>query len=243
MSARRAGALALGFSLAGVVLMLLLVVLAARSGPSGVIHGTPHDPLFHAPHPTAPSVAPPPSGPNDTSRLPHGGSSLPDAALLGRLLRYALFAWLLVLTYRGARWVLEDLAARRYREPRREVVDFDVLADPTPLIEEMRRDATEQFELLLGGTPRNAIVAAWDRFEEQAERAGAARKLWETSSEFTLRLLDAVSAPPHAVSSLAALYREARFSEHEITESNRQAAVAALRDIHISMGTPAGASR
>jgi hypothetical protein len=107
----------------------------------------------------------------------------------------------------------------------------------------MRRDATEQFELLLGGEPRNAIVAAWDRFEEQAERAGSARKLWETSSEFTLRLLDAVSAAPDAVSRLAALYREARFSEHEITESNRRAAVEALRDIHTSMGIRAGASR
>jgi hypothetical protein len=118
-----------------------------------------------------------------------------------------------------------------------------VLDDPTPLIEEMRRDATEQFELLLGGKPRNAIVAAWDRFEEQAERIGSARKLWETSSEFTLRLLDAVSAPPAAVSRLAALYREARFSEHEITEGNRQEAVEALRDIHSSLGIRAEASR
>jgi hypothetical protein len=243
MSARRASALALGFSLAGVVLMLVLVVMAARSGPSGVIHGTPHDALFHAPTPTASSSAAPQVGPNSTSTLPHGSSSLPSAALLGTVLRYALFTWLLVLVYRGARWLIEDLAARRYREPRREVIDFDVLDDPAPLVEEMRRDATEQFELLLGGEPRNAIVAAWDRFEEQAERAGAARKTWETSSEFTLRLLDAVSAPPEAVSRLAALYREARFSEHEITESNREAAIDALRDIHTSLGIRAGASR
>jgi Domain of unknown function (DUF4129) len=243
MSARRASALALGFSLAGVVLMLLVVVLAARSGPSGVIHGTPHDALFHAPQPTASHAANPQTGPDNTSTLPHGGSSLPGAALLGTVLRYALFGWLLVLAYRGFRWLLQDLAARRYREPRRDVVDFDVLEDPTPLIEEMRRDASEQFELLLGGEPRNAIVAAWDRFEEQAERIGSARKLWETPSEFTLRLLDVVSAPPSAVSRLAALYREARFSEHQITEGNRQEAVEALRDIHSSLGIRAEAGR
>jgi Domain of unknown function (DUF4129) len=110
-------------------------------------------------------------------------------------------------------------------------------------VEEMRRDAAEQLELLFGGEPRNAIVAAWDRFEEQAERVGVARKLWETSSEFTLRLLDAVSAAPSAVSRLAVLYREARFSEHDITELNRAAAAEALRDIHLSIGIHAGAGR
>ncbi|MDX6367703.1 MAG: hypothetical protein QOK30_2779 [Nocardioidaceae bacterium] len=243
MSARRASALALGFSLAGVVLMLLLVVMAARSGPSGVIHGTPHDDIFHPPHPTATGPATSHPGPDSTSRLPQGGSSLPYAGQLGTVLRYALFAWLLLLAYRGVRWLVEDLAARRYREPRSEAIDFDVLDDPTPLVEEMRRDASEQFELLLAGEPRNAIVAAWDRFEEQAERVGAARKLWETSSEFTLRLLEAVSAAPVEVSRLAALYREARFSEHEITEVNRHAAVEALRAIHVSIGVRAEAVR
>jgi hypothetical protein len=243
MSARRAGALALGFSLAGVVLMLLLVVLAARSGPSGVIHGTPHDPLFEPPKPTISYQAHPQGGPNSGTDLPHRGSTLPSAELLGAILRYALFAWLLLLAYRGLRWLVEDLKARRRHEPRPEDIDFDVLEDPAPLVEEMRRDAAEQFEMLLGGTPRNAIVASWDRFEEQAERVGAARKPWETSSEFTLRLLDAVSADPPAVARLAGLYREARFSEHEITEDNRQAAVEALRAIHASIGISAEVRR
>jgi hypothetical protein len=243
MSARRASALALGFSLAGVVLMLLLVVLAARSGPSGVIHGTPHDDLFHPPSPTIGSTPHPHPGPNSTTSLPQGSSSLPFASVVGTVLRYALFAWLLLLVVRGARWLVDDLRARHNREPRPDVVDFDVLDDPAPLVDEMRRDAAEQLELLFGGEPRNAIVAAWDRFEEQAERVGVARKLWETSSEFTLRLLDAVAAAPPAVSRLAVLYREARFSEHEITEANRQAAVEALRDIHASIASPAGAPR
>jgi hypothetical protein len=243
MSARRAGALALGFSLAGVVLMLLLVVMAARSGPSGVIHGTPHDDIFHPPRPTVSTSTPPHHGPNSTTSLPQGTSSVPFASVIGTVLRYALFAWLLLLVVRGVRWLIEDLLARRNRAPRPDVIDFDVLDDPAPLVDEMRRDAADQLDLLLGGEPRNAIVAAWDRFEEQAERVGVARKLWETSSEFTLRVLDAVSAAPPAVARLAALYREARFSEHEITERNRQSAAEALRDIHASIGIPAGAGR
>jgi hypothetical protein len=237
MSARRAGALALGFSLAGVVLMLLLVVMAARSGPSGVIHGTPHDDIFHAPHPTiSSSSGQGHRGPDSTTKLPQGSSSLPAADVIGTVLRLALFAWLLVLAIRGVRWLVEDLAARRNREPRPDVVDFDVLDDPTPLVDEIRRDANDQLELLLGGEPRNAIVAAWDRFEEQAERAHASRKDWETSSEFTLRLLEAVAADEAAVSRLEALYREARFSDHPIDEGRREAAVEALRAIHASLG-------
>ncbi len=49
-----------------------------------------------------------------------------------------------------------------------------------------------------------------------------ARQPWETSSEFTLRLLDRVSADDAAVSRLEGLYREARFSDHEIDESRRR---------------------
>jgi hypothetical protein len=120
-------------------------------------------------------------------------------------------------------------------------VDFDVLDDPDPLVEEIRKDADEQFELLFGGQPRNAIVACWDRFEEQAERVNASRKPWETSSEFTLRLLDDVAADAGAVARLEALYREARFSDHEIDEPRREAAVAALRAIHASLGIGASA--
>jgi hypothetical protein len=219
------------------------VVLAARSGPSGVIHGTPHDPLFEPPKPTVSSQAQQHGGPNSTTSLPHGGSSLPDAAVIGAVIRYALLGYLLLLIFRGLRWLVDDLMSRRRREPRPQEIDFDVLEDPQPLVEEMRRDAGDQFELLLGGTPRNAIVASWDRFEEQAERVGAARKPWETSSEFTLRLLDALSADPSAVSRLAGLYREARFSRHEITEDNRQAAVEALHLIHASIGIHAGVGR
>ncbi|MGA8246832.1 MAG: DUF4129 domain-containing protein [Nocardioides sp.] len=242
MTSRRASALAVGFSLTGVVLMLLLIVLAARSGPSGVFRGTPHDPVFHVAHPTALSSSASPVGHPPAMVLPRGRSSIPFSSVIGAVIRYALFAWLLVLAFRCLRWLVEEVTSRRRPEPPALSVDFDVLPDPTPLVEEMRRDADDQFELLLGGEPRNAIVACWDRFEEQAERVGVARRLWETSSEFTIRLLDAASADPTAVSRLAALYREARFSEHEITEQTRAGAVEALRMIHLSIGAGVGAS-
>ena len=52
-----------------------------------------------------------------------------------------------------------------------------------------------------------------------------ARNRGRPSSEFTLRILDLVEADPRAVSALAALFREARFSEHEVTEDDRQPAI------------------
>ena len=236
MQPRRAGALALGFSLAGVVLVVLLVGVAAGVGPSGLVHGTPRDSIFHAP------TAQPP-GPNQAAPFHQGHSSLPAAGLIGTLLRIALALWLLSLLGRGLRWLVEDIQARRSREPAPLELDFDVLDDPEPLVEEMQRDADFQLELLLGGEPRNAIVACWERFEEQAERVGLARKPWETSSEFTLRLLDVVSADVSAVSRLATLYREARFSEHEITEADRQQAVEALAQIRDTIGSGRNVAR
>jgi hypothetical protein len=43
------------------------------------------------------------------------------------------------------------------------------------------------------------------------------------------------------VTRLESLYREARFSEHEIDETRREAAVEALRAIHASLGIGVGA--
>ena len=81
----------------------------------------------------------------------------------------------------------------------------------------------------------NAIVAAWRRFEVQGDAAGVGRERWETSSEYALRILDLVSADAGATSRLAELYREARFSEHPITEDHRAEALAALAVIRRSL--------
>ena len=145
------------------------------------------------------------------------------------LVRAALVAVVLWLLWRVFQRLKEVVIDRRRPPPRPTHVEFDLLDDPEPLAEEIRKDASEQFALLLSGHPRNAIVACWDRFEEQAERVGAARRDWETSSEFTLRLLAAVAADHDSVARLEGLYREARFSDHAIDESHRESAVAALR--------------
>jgi hypothetical protein len=234
MTARRAGASAVALTVLAVGLMLVMIMFAARTGPQRIVHGTLRDPNIRAVNPSY-TRPPPPSGPagNGQQGLFHGN---PFLHAIGFAIRLALFACVLWLIYRLIRRIIGAFVNRRRPPPPPEDVEFDVLDDPTRLAEEMRQDAGGQLDLLLGGSPRNAIVACWDRFEEQAEHVNTARKPWETSSEFTLRLLDAVSADAASVARLEQLYREARFSTHEIDESRRESAVEALEAIHASLG-------
>ncbi len=125
---------------------------------------------------------------------------------------------------------------RRLRRDRPEQIDFDVIESPEAVARAIVRDGPDQIALLQDGAPRNGIVECWHRFEVQALSAGLGRKPWETSSEFTLRLLDLVEADVDAVSTLAGLYREARFSDHEVAEEERRRALTALERIHRGLG-------
>ena len=121
----------------------------------------------------------------------------------------------------------------------RTAVEFTVLDEPVRVARQVAADAGEQETLLREGDPRNAIVAAWHHFEVQGERAGVARRASETSSEYGLRILDLAEADDGAVNRLAELYREARFSDHPVTEEHRARALAALADVRRSLGTRA----
>jgi hypothetical protein len=114
--------------------------------------------------------------------------------------------------------------------------EFETLDDRQRIAAAMARDADDQARVLEEGEPRNAIVECWHRFELQAERAGMARREWETSSELALRMLDAADVDREAVTRLLELYREARFSGHEVGEAERRAAVDALARIRSSVG-------
>jgi hypothetical protein len=147
--------------------------------------------------------------------------------LSGAAAMLALVGYLLLLARRQAR--------RRSKRGVPDAVEFTTLGEPSRLAEQIVADAAQQDALLREGDPRNAIVAAWQRFEVQGEAAGVGRHRWETSSEYALRILDLVSADAGATNRLAGLYREARFSEHPITESHRAEALEALSRIRISM--------
>ena len=240
MTGRRADVRGVALTVLFVGTMLVLLMLAARTGPHPITRGTVIDPHFGL----DPQAQPPRLRPHHLNHRGDGVFGSPAVLTwTGRFLKIvvlALWAW---LAYRAVRLVVEALRGRERPAPRPADVQFDVLDDPGELVDVMREDAASQRALLTGGSPRNAIVACWDRFEEQAARVGLARRPWETSSEFTLRLLDFVAADGGAVARLELLYHEARFSEHVIDEDRRLAAAEALEAIHASLPARARAGR
>ncbi len=96
-------------------------------------------------------------------------------------------------------------------------------------------DEAAQFDALAHGEPRNAIVACWLQLEDDVAAAGWPRHIAETSAEYTARVLAAAGLDGAAVTTLADLYREARFSTHPLGEADRSRATAALQAVHGSL--------
>lgn len=118
---------------------------------------------------------------------------------------------------------------RRRRERDR---PLDVLADVATNI----GDSADAQRAALGrGSPRNAIIECWLLLEAAVSDAGVQRLAADTSTELTQRVLADHDVDAAAIAGLAALYREARFSDHEMGETSRQEAVDALGRVHDSL--------
>lgn len=89
------------------------------------------------------------------------------------------------------------------------------------------------------GTPRNAIVAAWVRLEQAVEGDHFPHRPEETPSELVERALASYHLDDGSIRRLAALYREARFSRHPLTEQHRREAAACLEGLLASLGVRA----
>lgn len=85
------------------------------------------------------------------------------------------------------------------------------------------------------GEPRNDVVACWVALEEGVARAGLTPEPSETSADLARRVLHRWRVDEDAVSTLARLYREARFSRHAMTPAHRVQAQTAVTLIHQSL--------
>lgn len=112
-------------------------------------------------------------------------------------------------------------------ESAREAPDRALLTD---------RRAARQARMLREGSPREAIIATWLDLERLVATAGVPRRPSETSSELVVRVLDDREVPAAALTDLAALFREARFSTHELTEALRERAAGDLDAVHAALG-------
>ncbi len=216
----------------GACLLVVLVGWAALIGPSPVLTG--QGPTMSTTTST-PTETPPVEEEldrEDVAQRDYGAGTSIIANLIGGAIQVFFLVALVFVAWWLARRALRSWRLRRRFDAPPDL-ELEPLEDGHP--ERVRRtmaaDAEEQLRLLIEGRPRNAIVACWHRFEVQALEAGLAPHAWETSSEFALRFLDRADVDPHAVSRLLGLYREARFSEHDLGEDDRAAAVAALRQV------------
>jgi Domain of unknown function (DUF4129) len=89
---------------------------------------------------------------------------------------------------------------------------------------------------LAAGSARNAVVAAWVALEDAAARAGVPGEEADTATDLVRRMLAAHPVDQAALELLATLYREARFSGHELTERHRRQAGRCLEQLRHQLG-------
>jgi hypothetical protein len=209
-----------------VLLGLLVAVWAATTGPVRMLRDTGRRLTFDTPTPP-PETASSDQGPPNLREITKDVQPQFDLSWLGDLIAGALLLGVCLAALLALRWWWLH---RWHRPEKPETVDFDVL--PDAITEAMRADAQAQLEAVEQGSPRNGIVACWVRLQEILTGAGVAPRRSETSAEFVVRTLRSLDVDPRAIGALAALYREARFSDHELGEDRRTAARDALRALH-----------
>lgn len=219
-----------GLIVAGATLVLLLAVWAASTSPVDIIDL--REPTTTMPTPTQPGD----SDRGEDDRQPEQSKALDEYAETMFVVLLSLLAIVLLTILIGAVWLRRRRAERsRRREGTGASVGHDDALDQE-VPDAITQAAEDQLTAVTTGSPRNAIVACWLGLEDAAASAGSARDPAETSAEFTARTLSTYAVDDAAITALSALYREARFSEHPLTETHRSTAVDALHRLRADLG-------
>lgn len=209
-------------------MVALLFAAVTTAGDVPIAEGPPRflDDIEATPNAVEAEVASEPA--ETTEREDRRGSPVLEA-----IVRTFVYAMLAVGAVFVAALLWRHRASFAWRRRRRGgPVDIDVLAD---VADAVTADADAQRAALRRGRPRNAIVECWLRLEAAVIAAGIERSPADTSSELTERVLADRAVDPGAIGRLAALYREARFSDHEMDEDARQDAIEALDAVHAGL--------
>jgi hypothetical protein len=101
-------------------------------------------------------------------------------------------------------------------------------ADDTEVVLQILDDSAD--DLAATADPRRAVIAAYARLLGGLQDVGAGRRPAEAPFEYATRVLGQLGVRPAPLQRLTMLFAEARFSAHEITESDRTSALDALAD-------------
>src|SRR3954452_5331788 len=206
----------------------VLLAAVATGGPVHLWHAprlSADDTTTSTPVATAPAVTTPPLTPASPGHVPG------FIATVIEIIAIAAFASLIAAVLRGL-WRGRRRIGWRWRR-RERIPPESILPDVERTIAE---DAGAQREVLQYGDVRNAIVACWLRLEAAVQAAGVPCRASDTSTDLVTRVLGEHAVDPSALQTLAALFREARFSSHTMSEGQRATALAALERIHASLG-------
>ncbi len=210
----------------GAVLAILLLCWAAAAGPAVLVRDGGLRTRDGSTPP--PSAQPVPSADVDGSQQVSA-----DLTWLGTVLIVGAALFLVVLLASG----LRALWATRWPRPGRLETGEDGEDGEVGVVaveevrQALRREAGALLAALDQGAPADGIVACWLHLERAVAAAGVRRASFETSTEYAVRVLRRLDLDPRAVAGLAALYREARFSDHRLGEDARAEARSHLRRV------------
>jgi len=189
---------------------LLVLVWATVAGPARII-GAPHVGL--APHRPPPPTAPPTTPPSGKSlaQLRHDYQGVHHLGWVGDLLAWTALLLIALALLAGVVW----LWRHRWHRPE-PPLDTPVQVLPTAdVAEALEQGAAERLDAIGRGSPRNAIVACWLLVEEAIAAAGLPRLPWETSTEFTVRVLHRMDIDPRIRNGVNPVIAESSAREHK----------------------------
>lgn len=164
------------------------------------------------------------------------GASTPFSEIIGWGSVALVAAGVLAVLALVGRALLRAWRERRVTEADAAVVDLERVAAAVVT------DREERLAALATGSAAEGIIAAWTRLERTLEGAGVALPASRTSSETAVDVLRRFAVDERALTELGALYREASWSRHPLTEADRERAEAALRTLDADLARATGAT-
>jgi hypothetical protein len=134
----------------------------------------------------------------------------------------------------------------RRAQPEEPEEESDVHApplSPDQVSQRMSNAVDDALDAFRRGDRERAIIACWIRLEQIAEEAGFARLSSETSSELAGRWLTRLPVSRQPLLTLAALYREARYSSHQLDEPALVTARGALEQLRSEISSSSSVFR
>lgn len=168
---------------------------------------------------------------DNASRRGPDAEGVPENHLVTHVVVWTMRVLLLLVVLTVLFVVVRAIVLRLHRDPvtPKEAVRAGVL--PDVLSAGLRHVESE----LDRGTSSEAVINAWLALERTARAIGIDDDVARTPAELVAEVLGGFHVDRGAIERLAALYREARFSEHPIGEEQREAARQALRRVRADL--------